>query len=317
MTASYEPSHEGHVAATPPKETGSMPYLTLNDGNKVPMLAYGTGTARGRWDKKPGDNDVDKELVKTILMAINAGYRHIDCAQVYGNETEVGYAIKESKIPREEFYIVTKILGTVKTDTEQAFAESLEKLQVDYVDQYLIHAPFFADSEEELQQKWADFEKIKESGRARSIGVSNMLQKDLEAILKTAKIVPAINQIEYHPYLQHKGLIEFHESKGIATSAYAPLTAAVFSKPGPLDTYYMNLAKKYGVSEADVALRWTIDQAIVCITTSSNEQRLKSYLANIGKWKLTPREVDNIKEIGGEKHVRRFWADKFAADDRS
>lgn len=236
---------------------------------------------------------------------------------MYANETEVGYAIKESKIPREQFYITTKILGTQPTNTEEAFADSLKKLQTDYVDQYLIHAPFFAKTDEELQQKWADLEKIKESGRAKSIGVSNMLQPHLEAILKTAKIVPAINQIEYHPYLQHQGLVEFHNSKGIATSAYAPLTAAVFAKPGPLDMYYMNLAKKYGVSEADVALRWTVDQAIIAITTSSNEERLKSYLANIAKWKLTPREVDNIKEIGGEKHVRRFWKDKFADDDRS
>ena len=260
---------------------------------------------------------MDKDLVKIIVMAIKAGYRHIDCAQVYNNEAEVGAAIKESKVPREEFYITTKLLGTEPTDTEECFAVSLKKLGVHYVDQYLIHAPYFAKSDEELQAKWADLEAIKESGRAHSIGVSNFLQPQLEAILKTAKIIPAVNQIEYHPYLQHGKLTEFHQSKGIATAAYAPLTAAVFAKPGPLDMYYMNLARKYGVSEADVALRWIVDQGMVCITTSSNEDRLKSYLGNIPKWKLTPREVENIKEIGGEKHVRRFWNDKFDKDDRS
>lgn len=256
-------------------------------------------------------------MVKTILMAIKIGYRHIDCAQVYNNEAEVGAAIQQSKIPRDQFYITTKLVGTRQTNTEECFAASLKKLGLHYIDQYLIHAPFFANSDQELQQKWADLEAIKESGRVHSIGVSNFLQPHLEAILKTAKIVPAVNQIEYHPYLQHGKLVEFHQSKGIATSAYAPLTAAVFGRPGPLDQYYSNLARKYGVSEADVALRWTVDQGMICITTSSNEDRLKAYLGNLPKWKLTPREVENIKEIGGEKHLRRFWNDKFAEGDRS
>ncbi len=264
-----------------------------------------------------GDTNLDQDLVETIIMAIKCGYRHIDCAQVYDNEAEVGEAVKKSGVPREGFYITTKILGTKPTNTEESFAESLKKLQTDYVDQYLIHAPFFANSDEELQQKWAELEAIKESGRAKSIGVSNFLQPHLEAILKTAKTIPAVNQIEYHPYLQHKGLLDFHQSHGIATTAYGPLTAAVFARPGPLDMYYMNLAKKYGVSEADVALRWTVDQGIICVTTSSNEDRLRAYLLNIKKWSLTPREVENIKEIGSEKHVRRFWNDKFAPEDRS
>ena len=106
------------------------------------------------------------------------------------------------------------------------------------MDQYLIHAPFFANSDEDLQKKWADMEDIHASGKAKTIGVSNFLQKDLEAILKTAQIVPAINQIEYHPYLQHGDLIPFQKKHGIATAAYAPLTAAVRAKPGPLDLTY-------------------------------------------------------------------------------
>ncbi|KFY54789.1 hypothetical protein V497_07447 [Pseudogymnoascus sp. VKM F-4516 (FW-969)] len=314
-TASYSPSHEGNTSAESPKEVQGVPILTLNDGNKIPMLGYGTGTAQARVGNK--SNDIDKSLVDTILMAIRAGYYHLDGAEFYGNERELGEAIKQSGLPRETFFVTTKIPGTEPTDTEASITASLEKLGLDYVDLYLIHAPFFASSDADLQAKWAEFEAIKESGRARSIGVSNYLQPQLEAVLKTAKVVPAVNQIEYHPYLQHKGLVEFNQEHGIATVAFAPLAALIHGRPGPMDQYYSNLAKKYGVTEAEVALRWVVDQGMVVLTTSSNEDRLKGYLANIGRWKLTPREVNNIKEIGQEKHLRRFWVNRFAADDRS
>lgn len=312
-TSSFAPSHEGNTAAAAPKDIGGIPHLTLNDGNTIPMLGYGTGTARALMGNT--STSVDKDLVKTILLAIKSGYRHLDGAEMYGNERELGQAVKESGIPREEFYITTKIAD--ESDTETSFATSLKKLGMDYVDQYLIHSPHFAKTDAELQQKWADMEAIQASGRAKSIGVSNFLQKHLEVVLQTAKVVPAVNQIEYHPYLQHGGLIEFHQKNGIATTAYGPLSAVLFARPGPLDQYYANLARKYGVSEAEVALRWCIDQGIVVVTTSSSEERLRTYLANISRWKLTPREVDNIKEIGGEKHYRRFWTKYFAADDKS
>lgn len=281
----------------------------------VSQLGYGTGTALAR----TGDtgNDLDESLVATILTAIRAGFYHLDGAEVYGNERELGEAIKQSGLPRSTFFVTTKIPGTKPTDTEASITSSLEKLGLDYVDLYLIHAPYFASSDADLQAKWAEFEAVQASGRARSIGVSNFLQPQLEAVLKTAKVVPAVNQIEYHPYLQHKGLVEFSQEHGIATVVYSPLTALLHARPGPMDRYYSNLAAKYGVTEAEVALRWVVDQGMVVLTTSSKEDRLKAYVANIGKWKLTPREVDNIKEIGREKHYRMFWTDKFAADDRS
>ena len=180
----------------------------------------------------------------------------------------------------------------------------------------LIHAPFFAQTPEDLQKKWADMEAIQASGKAKSIGVSNFLQKDLEDILKTAKIVPAINQIEYHPYLQHGDLIEFHKKHGIATAAYAPLTAVVRAKPGPLDGTYEQLAQKYGVTPGEIALRWVIDQGIVALTTSGSEQRLKQY-QKVAQFKLTPKEVEEISELGKQKNFRGFWKHKFAADDWS
>ncbi len=219
-------------------------------------------------------------------------------------------------MPREKLYVTTKISGTKVQDTQEAFELSLKKLQLEYVDQYLIHAPFFATSDEDLQKKWADLEAIHASGKAKTIGVSNFLQKDLEAILKTAKIVPAINQIEYHPYLQHGGLIEFHKKHGIATAAYAPLTAVVKAKPGPLDGTYEQLAQKYGVTPGEIALRWVIDQGIVALTTSGSEQRLKQY-QKVAQFKLTPKEVEEISELGKQKNFRGFWKHKFAEDDWS
>ena len=228
----------------------------------------------------------------------------------------MGHAIKDSGIPREKLYITTKVSGTAVQDTQEAFELSLKKLQLDYVDQYLIHAPYFAKTPEDLQKKWADMEAIHASGKAKTIGVSNFLQKDLEAIMKTAKIVPAINQIEYHPYLQHGNLIEFQTKHGIATSAYGPLTAAVKAVPGPLDEKYAHLARKYGVTPGEIALRWIIDQGIVALTTSASEQRLKGY-QKVAQFKLTPKEVEEIKTIGAQKHFRGFWQARFAADDRS
>lgn len=201
---------------------------------------------------------------------------------------------------------------------EDSFAVSLKKLGLDYVDLYLIHNPFFGDEDpKELQEKWLQMERIQASGKARSIGVSNFLPKHLDVVLETAKVVPAINQIEFHPYLQHEGgLVDYHRKKGIALSAYGPLTA-VRVKPGPLDDVYPELASKYGVTEADIALRWVIDQGIVVLTTSSKEERLRGFLTKLPAFKLTPAEVSTISEKGKEKHYRGFWNHKIAADDRS
>ncbi|KAL3421303.1 aldo/keto reductase [Phlyctema vagabunda] len=307
-TGSYAPE----AGAQAPKQMSQLQDLTLNDGTEIPLLGYGLGTARYKADS---DGPIDPELVKTVVMAIKAGYYHLDGAEVYGNEAELGEAIKQSGVPREKLYVTTKISGTKPQDTAEAFALSLKKLQLDYVDQYLIHAPFFATSPADLQKKWADLEAIQASGRAKTIGVSNFLQKDLEAILETAKIVPAINQIEYHPYLQHGGLLDFMREKKIAASAYSPLTA-VTKTDGPLDQIYKDLARKYGVTPGEVALRWVIDQGIVALTTSAKEDRLRAY-QKVALFKLTPKEVEDIRELGLKKHFRGFWQDKFSADDKS
>lgn len=233
----------------------------------------------------------------------------------YGNEEELGAAIRASGFPREKLYVVTKLNGWKKQDVQKAFDTSLKKLGLDYVDLYLIHAPFFAEKPGDLQEAWATLELIKESGKAKSIGVSNFIQEHLETILATAKVPPAINQIEYHPYLQHGNLIDYHRKNNIAISAYAPLTAIIRARPGPVDALYENLAKKYGVTEGDIALRWCIDQDIVVITTSSSGERLKSYMRNVWSFKLIPEEIEGISMMGKQKHFRAFQNQWIAEGD--
>ncbi|KAK2605918.1 hypothetical protein QQS21_003644 [Conoideocrella luteorostrata] len=287
------------------------PTLKLNDGNEIPVFAYGLGTANYK-----RDSGFDKSLVDVTKLAIEVGYRHLDGAEVYGNEEELGAAIKESGIPRDQLFVTTKIHGEKQKPTQEAFDLSLKKLGLEYVDLYLIHGPWFATSNEDLQQKWADLEAMKASGRAKSIGVSNFLQEHLEAILKTAKILPAINQIEYHPYLQHGDLVAFHKKHNIAVSCYGPLIPITKAKAGPVDAIWSELAKKYGVSESEIGLRWILDQGLVALTTSSNRSRLEGYLEKLPSFKLTEDETAQIAEAGNQKHFRAFWGRKFDADDR-
>lgn len=291
------------------------PNVKLNNGTEIPSVGFGLGTAHFKLDPNAPE---DKELVDFVATAINTGFYHLDGAEVYKNEKELGDAIAQSKLPREQLYVTTKIsgFGSQICDTKTSFDLSMKKLGLDYVDLYLIHAPYFAKSESELQQKWADLEGIYASGKARAIGVSNFLQKDIETILKTAKIVPAVNQIEYHPYLQHGNLLPFHKKHGIVTAAYAPLTAVSKAKPGPLDETYNQLAKKYDVTPGEIALRWIIDQGAVAITTTGKKERLTEY-QNIRKFKLTTEEVETITVIGKKKNYRGFMKDKFADDDWS
>jgi diketogulonate reductase-like aldo/keto reductase len=157
-------------------------------------------------------------------------------------------------------------------------------------------------------------EAIQQSGLAKSIGVSNYLPIHLNAILKTATVVPACNQIECNPYLQRTELLALHKKHGIATAAYSPLAAATKAKPGPVDDYVSRLTKKYAVSENEIFLRWCIDQDIVPITTSSKEQRLSDYL-RAATFKLTPAEIKEINELGQKKHYRGFWTKHFAEND--
>ncbi|KAL2136716.1 hypothetical protein VTI74DRAFT_2127 [Chaetomium olivicolor] len=309
-TSGYKPDASG----TAPKQLEYIPHLKLSDGNEIPMLGYGLGTA----NYKRGNKDaLDEKIINDTLTAIKNGYYHLDGAEAYGNEAELGAAIARSGVPRSKLFVTTKTSCRPGESIETAFSRSLQKLGLDYVDLYLIHSPFWASSPQELQQKWVEMEALRESGRARSIGVSNFLREHLEAVLQTAKYPPAVNQIEYHPYLQHEGnLLGFLREKGIAVEAYSPLTAITKAPGGPVDVVYERVAKKYGVTKGEVALRWCLDQGVVTLTTSSSEQRLQEWMKRLPLFKLTPKEIEEIAERGMERHVRVWWTRNFKEDDR-
>jgi diketogulonate reductase-like aldo/keto reductase len=210
-------------------------------------IGYGTGTALF---KSTNLDKVDQKLVDTIRTAISIGYHHLDGAELYSNETELGIAIKRSSVKREDLFVTTKVTNGIK-NISSAIDASLKRLQLDYVDLYLIHCPWFATSnppDAELQAAWAEMEKVQKSGKAKAIGVSNYLISHLEATLATAKIIPAVNQSEFHPYLQRQDLLSWCKSHGITLSAFGPLTT-FRAKPGPVDDLMSSLAKKYGASE--------------------------------------------------------------------
>ncbi|CUM66084.1 uncharacterized protein PRCAT00003738001 [Priceomyces carsonii] len=295
----------------------------LNNGKTIPAVGFGTGT---KWYKF-GNDEVDTKLVSTLERAIKVGFDHIDGAEVYGTEVEIGKAVKESGIKRDDIFLTTKYFagdGSYTTHSKEAnpyesLKASLKKLQVDYVDLYLLHAPFIKKESHgfTLVEAWNYLEKLVEDGYAKSIGVSNFAVDDLKEILASnPKIKPAINQIEFNAYLQNQtpGIVEFTQEHGILVEAYSPLGPIVKGSPGPLDDTLKNLSKKYSKSEGQILLRWVLQRNILPITTSGNEERRKQFI-DIFDFKLTTEEENEITKIGSKKVLRQYWTKEYSKFD--
>ncbi len=237
----------------------TVPAVKLNDGNHIPQLGYGV------WQV---GND---EAISAVSEALKVGYRHIDTAAIYGNEEGTGKAINESGIARGDIYLTTKLWNKEQgyESTLKAFDESLKKLGTDYVDLYLIHWPL--PSKDLFMDTWRAFIKIKEEGRAKSIGVSNFQTADLERVLKESDVVPVINQIELHPQFQQDELRLFHSKHNIATEAWSPLGQGTILENATLKT----IAEKHGKSVAQVILRWHIETGNIVIPKSVTPARIK------------------------------------------
>jgi len=271
-----------------------MKYVTLNNGVKMPILGYGVFRVED-----------DQSGVDAVKAALETGYRSIDTAAIYGNEKSVGRAIKESGIKREDIFLTTKLWNEVQRtgDPEEAFAQSLEALGVDYVDLYLIHWPV----KPQYINSWLAMEKIYKSGRARAIGVSNFQTHHLEDIKEVWSVVPALNQFEMHPLLTQKPLINYCTNLGIAPQSWGPLGG---SKPENKENLLDNkvlvkIAEKYGKSTAQVILRWNIDIGVVCIPKSITPSRIKANF-DVFDFELTPEEIAAIDKLNQDN---RFGGD--------
>ena len=264
----------------------------LNNGVEIPYLGFGTLRSK--------DNE---ETVNAVRWAIEAGYRHIDTAAGYGNEQSVGQGIRASGIDRKKMFITTKL----KPDEDmlpgaqmQAFEKSLNLLQVDYVDLYLIHWPVAGKT----MEAWKGLEEIYKSGRARAIGVCNFTERHFVELLHNATTKPAVNQIELHPHLSQQALVTYCETAGIACEAWSPLGG----DGGKLldDPVLKQIAGKYGKSVAQIILRWNLQNGIVTIPKSIHQARIIGN-ANIFDFELMPNDMKTIKDL--DQDPRRFGRD--------
>ena len=240
-----------------------QPSITLNSGYRLPLMGVGSY-------KLPPE--VTQQVVEA---ALGLGYRHIDTARLYGNEAQVGAAIKAVGLPREELYVTTKLWNDAhrRQDAMQAFDQSLEWLGLDYVDLYLIHWP--VPRQGLTVEAWRTLIEIHQTGLARSIGVSNFRAEDLAKIIKATSVVPVVNQIELHPAFQQSELRQIHAELGIATEAWSPLArGAALVLPE-----VRHVAQAVGHSPAQVIIRWLIQQGIAVFPKSAHPSRLAENLA--------------------------------------
>ncbi|KAK9478033.1 NADP-dependent oxidoreductase domain-containing protein [Lipomyces japonicus] len=285
-----------------------MPFK-LPSGAIVPIPAFGTGT---KW-YKPGDPAISRPVVDALVSAIKAGYRHIDGAEVYGTEPEIGVAIKETGVARDQLFVTTKVISAI-SDPRKALEASLAKLQLDYVDLYLIHSPFFGKETHglTLREAWDVLTELKREGKAKDIGVSNFAVADLKQ-LEGAEEKVAVNQIEFNPYLQNQtpGIVEYSQSHDILIEAYTPLVSlSARATGGPVDEVVNRLATKYGKTAGQVILKWVVQRGIIPVTTSADPARQASNL-DLSGFELTAEEVEQINQAGAKKHVRVYWTDKY------
>ena len=265
-----------------------MKNVTLNNGVQMPILGYGVFQVPDY-----------EECKNSVLEALKAGYRSIDTAQIYGNEKAVGDAIKESGIPREELFITTKLWITDYgyEKAKKAFQTSLDNLQLDYLDLYLLHQPY-----NDVYGSWRALEELYKEGKIKAIGISNFHPDRVIDILSFNEIVPAVNQIETNPFFQREADNQIMKEFGIQHESWAPFAEGK-------EDFFTNqklagIGAKYGKSVAQVALRWMIQRDIVVIPKSVTPSRIKQNI-DVFDFELTDEDMQSIAQL--ESNSSKFF----------
>ncbi|MFD7557266.1 MULTISPECIES: aldo/keto reductase [unclassified Streptomyces] len=273
-----------------------VPTIKLNNGTLMPQLGYGV------WQV------ADAEAERAVGTALEAGYRSVDTASIYGNEAGTGKGIAASGIPREELFVTTKLWNGPSQTWDRdavlrAFDESLTRLGLDHLDLYLIHWP--RPMRDDFVSIWKTFEEIAASGRAKAVGVSNFRAEDLERLAAESPLVPAVNQIELHPLFPQAELRAEHARRGIATEAWSPLGQGQELLTLPAVTA---LAEKYGRSAAQIVLRWHLQLGNIVIPKSVTPSRIRENLDVFG-FELEDGDVAALEALGSGPAGRRIGPD--------
>lgn len=293
-------------------------YFTLSNGNKIPFVGYGTGT---KWFKADNPDVVDEKTVDALLLALESGQYHIDTAEIYNTHLEVATALKrfQEKHPdfkRSDLWITDKFFAKNQSPLKTV-TETLKLLNLEYLDLYLIHSPFFektgAEKTTTLELVWKEIEELYEQGKVKNIGVSNFRVSDLEELFKIAKVQPVVNQIEYNALLQEQspGIVEFSQKHDILVEAYSPLGPLYKTKGDAtyvkLDAEIEKLAAKYKKTTGEILLRWTIQNKVLPVTTSAKKQRIIESIS-VYDFELSPEDQKAITDIGKLlPPVRQYW----------
>jgi diketogulonate reductase-like aldo/keto reductase len=258
---------------------------TLHNEVKMPWLGLGVF-----------QSEEGREVEQAVQWALELGYRSIDTASIYGNEAGVGKAIKESGVPREDIFLTTKVWNTDQgfNETLDAFEASIERLQQDYIDLYLIHWPV----QEKYKETWRALEQLYNQGRVRAIGVSNFLVHHLKDLLTDCEIVPMINQVEFHPRLVQPTLLDFCRTEGIQVEAWSPIMRGKVLEIPEL----LAIAEKYNKTAVQIVLRWDIQHNVVTIPKSSRKDRLTAN-KEIFDFELTDEEMTLIDSLDRNERV--------------
>jgi diketogulonate reductase-like aldo/keto reductase len=276
--------------------------IMLNDGHKIPVIGFGTFRA------------TEQEGIQSVTNALANGYRLIDTAAKYDNEKAVGKGIKASAIPRDRLVITTK-LWRENLGYEQAksgFEVSLKKLGLDYIDLYLIHWPAnaknYANWQKTNADTWRAMEALQAEGKIKSIGVSNFFQHHLEALFLTANIMPAVNQIEFHPGYWQPELSAYCKMQGIAVESWSPLARGKIFGNEILES----IAHKHNKSVSQVCLRWVIQLGVIAIPKSTTPKRIEENI-NLFDFELTEedmQQINNLPEMGFSGELPDIWPDR-------